>query len=401
MGATPLYGVREDLKISPSPSLTKEGDKKIVLTPQQQTIEALQKNNRLLIVLPGNLNGDALGCALALEEALKNSGKKIDIVCAEDIPEKLKWLPGQEKIKNKITAWQDFIISVNTVTNKISRLRYENETGTLKIFLTTPQKVEEKDIRLEPGQFFYDLIVTIDAPDLESLGRCFEENTELFFGKSILNIDHKASNEHFGEINFIQPTAAACAEIIAKLIPDLGLTINEKIATLLLTGLIIKTRSFQNNRTTPQSLSLASSLINQGAEQEKIIQQLYKTKPLNKLQLWGRLLSRLDFDEQKKIAWILVAPEDFTATDTSAKDINFILEETLETFPQINLVLVFWPEDNGFFCILAQAKQVELLQKINAELAGSLKNDQLFIKTSAAEPAKLREKITALLNSNE
>jgi len=372
-----------------------------MLSPPQQTIDALKKNNRLLIVLPENLNGDALGCALALEEALKNSGKKIDIVCAEEIPEKLKFLPGQEKIKNKITAWQDFIISINTSINKISRLRYENESATLKIFLTTPQKVEEKDVRLEPGQFFYDLIITIDAPDLESLGRPFEENTELFFGKSVLNIDHKASNEHFGEINLIQPTAAACAEIIAEIIAGLGLTINEKTATLLLSGLIIKTHSFQNNRTTPHSLSLASSLINRGADQEKIIQQLYKTKPLNKLRLWGRLLSRLDFDEQKKIAWILVAPEDFTATDTSTKDIAFILEETLETFPQINLILVFWPEANGFFCVLAQAKQIELLQKINAELAGSLKGDRLFIKTSTAEPANLREKITALLNSNK
>jgi len=372
-----------------------------MLSPLQQAVETLQKNNRFLIVLPENLNGDALGCALALEEALKNSGKKIDIVCTEAIPEKLKWLPGQEKVKNKLTAWQDFIISVNTATNKISRLRYENETGVLKIFLTTPGKVEEKDIRLEPGQFFYDLIIAIDAPDLESLGRAFEENTELFFGKSVLNIDHKAGNEHFGEINLIEPTAAACSEIITELIAGLGLTINEKIATLLLTGLIIKTRSFQNNRTTPQSLSLASDLINQGAQQEKIIQQLYKTKPLNKLQLWGRLLSRLDFDEQKKIAWILIAPEDFTATNTSVKDVTFILEETMETFPQINLILVFWPDENGFFCVLAQAKQIELLQKINAELIGSLKNDKLLIKTSDAQPGQLREKITALLNFNE
>lgn len=371
-----------------------------MLTPLQQTIEALKKNNRLLIVLPENLNGDALGAALALEEVLKNSGKKIDLVCAGEIPEKLKFLPGQEKIKNKITAWQDFIISVNTAINKISRLRYENETGTLKIFLTTPGKVEEKDVRLEPGQFFYDLIITIDAPDLESLGRSFEENTELFFGKSILNIDHKASNEHFGEINLIEPTAAACAEIIAQLIPGLGLAINEKIATLLLTGLIIKTHSFQNNRTTPQSLSLASNLVNQGADQEKIVQQLYRTKPLNKLRLWGRLLSRLDFDELKKIAWILVSPEDFTATETSNEDIRFIIEETMETFPQINLILVCWPEADGFFSILAQAKQPELLQKIQAGLAGSLKNDKLFIKTIQDEPTGLREKVTALLNSN-
>jgi len=372
-----------------------------MLSPLQQAINSLQKSTRLLIALPENLNGDALGCALAIEESLKNSGKKIDIVCTGEIPENLKFLPNQESVKNKVSVWRDFIISVDTSVNKISRLRYENENGLLKIFLTTPQRVEEKDIRLESGQFFYDLIITVDAPDLESLGRVFEDNSELFFNKPILNIDHRAGNEHFGETNLIQPTAAACSEIIIELIEGLSLKIDEKVATLLLAGLIIKTHSFQNSKTTPQALSLASRLVSQGADQERIVQQIYKTKPLNQLRLWGRLLSQLDFDEEKKAAWILATPEDFLATGTSTQDLTFVMEETLENFPRINLILICWPDESGFFHVFGQARQVEALQKINAELGGSLKNDRLLIKASPKNPRQLREEITSLLISNE
>ena len=371
-----------------------------MLSPLQQATQALQKNNRLLIILPENLNGDALGCALALNEAFKNSGKKIDIVCAGEIPEKLKFLIDQEIIKDKLTPWRDFIISIDTSVNKISRLRYENNSGTLKIFLTTPQKVEEKDVRLESGQFFYDLIITLDAPDLESLGRVFEENTELFFNKPILNIDHQSSNEYFGEINLVEPTAASCSQIINNLLGELKITPTEKIATGLLCGLIVKTQSFQNNKTTPQALNLASFLINQGANQEKIIYNLYKSKPLNKLRLWGRLLGRLDFDEQRKIAWLLSQPDDFTQTQSTTSDLPFVAEEIFETFPQVELTFLLWLDENDTLAALAQARQIELLQKINIELGGTIKNDKLLIKTPYTDVSALKDQINSLLSSN-
>jgi nanoRNase/pAp phosphatase (c-di-AMP/oligoRNAs hydrolase) len=368
-----------------------------MLSPLQQAIDVIQKSKNILIALPEDLNGDALGSGLALETALRQLGKKVDLVAQEPVPEKLKFLPNLDVIKNKLSAWRDFIINIDTSQNKISRLRYESENNILKIFLTTPQKIEQHDIKLEPGAFYYDLIVTLDMPDLESMGRLFEENTELFFNKSILNIDHKASNEYFGEINLIEPTAAACAEVVANLIENLGLALlDEKSATALLTGLIVKTRSFQNVKTTPQVLNLASLLIAKGAEQEKIIQHLYKTKPLNCLKLWGRLLARLEFDEQRKIVWLTAEPEDFSFSQTSTKDLPFILEEIYDIFPQLNLCLILWPDENGVFSCLAQARQLEILQKINLEMAGTLKNDKLLIKTNFSDPQTVKTRLNAL-----
>ncbi len=373
-----------------------------MLSPSQQALELIQKSKNILIALPESLNGDALGSALALEQALKNLGKKVEVVAQDEAPDKLRFLPGLDSLKNKLSSWRDFIISIDTSDHKISRLRYETENNVLKIFLTTPQKIEQRDVKLEPGPFYYDLVITLDAPDLETLGQIFAANTELFFNKSILNIDHKAANEYFGEVNLVEPTAAACAEIVAGLIEKLGPNlIDQTMATLLLTGLITKTRSFQNQKTTPQALNLASLLITKGADQEKIIQQLYKTKPLSCLKLWGRLLSRLELDEARKIVWLFAEPADFVTTNTSAKDLPFILEEIYDLFPFINLGIILWPDESGLFWVLAQARQIEWLQKINLEMGGTIKNDKLLLKTTESEPVKAKERLAGLLNSFE
>ncbi len=374
----------------------------MMLSPLQQAVELIQKSKNILIALPENLNGDSLGSALAFESVLKKLDKKVDLVSSEVVPDKLHFLAGIENIKDKLSLWRDFIILIDTTQNKISRLRYEKENNILKIFLGTDQKLEERDIKLEPGQYYYDLIITLDAPDLESLNKIFEANTEIFFSKPVLNIDHKAANEYFGEVNLVEPTAAACAEIVAGLIESLGPNlIDQSSATALLTGLISETRSFQNTKTTPQALNLASLLITRGAEQEKIIQHLYKTIPLNRLKLWGRLLSKIDFNQQKNAVWLWAQPDDFTSTETSPRDLTFLLEEIDDLFPQNALTFILWTDETGQIWALIRARQAEILQKINLELAGSIKGDKLLAKLADTNIERAKEGLGNLINSLE
>lgn len=387
--------------LSFSSSTAEERKKETMLTPLQQAVELLKKSQNILIALPEGLNGDSFGAALALAASLKKLNKKTEIVCADAAPEKLKFLTGAAELKSQPTSLRDFVISIDTSQNRISRLRYETEDKILKIFLATPQKIEQRDIRLEPGPFYYDLIVTIDAPDLESLGPVFNASSELFFSKPILNIDHKAGNESFGAVNLVESAAAACTEIVADLLEKLSAetAIDAAMATALLTGLIAKTHSWQNAKTTPQALSLASRLITKGAEQEIIIKNLYKTKPLNCLKLLGRLLGRVDFDEAKKVIWLAAEPADFAATGTGPNDLPFILEEISDLFPSLNLSAVLWPDSNGFISALAQSKRPELLQKIALETNGSLKGERLLVKTAETGFSAAKGKLALLLNS--
>ena len=75
-----------------------------------------------------------------------------------------------------------------------------------------------------------------------------------------------------------------------------GISIDAKIATCLLTGLILSTRGFSNQNVTASSLKIASKLIELGANRENIIASLYQTKSISLLKSWGHILSELNYD---------------------------------------------------------------------------------------------------------
>ncbi|MDD5589577.1 MAG: hypothetical protein PHQ47_00170, partial [Candidatus Portnoybacteria bacterium] len=146
-----------------------------------------------------------------------------------------------------------------------------------------------------------------------------------------------------------------------------------------------------------QTFNLASWLITQGAEKEKIIKALYKTKPLNQLKLWGRLLGGLEWQNEKNIAWLETKNEDFTETQTSPKDLLFILEEVKDLLPQLKITFIFYYEETGIVSILAHSPRTDLLQKLHLELGGTIKNSRGLFKIAACDATEAKQKISALL----
>jgi len=372
-----------------------------MLSPHQQAFELIDKSNNTLIVLPDILNGDALGAGLALSMAFEKLDKNSEIISEQKIPEKFSFLPNSNIIKNQLSGIRDFIISIDTNKNKISQLRYEKEENVLNIILTTLDKIEEKNIKLAPGPFKYDLIVTIDCPDLENLGRLYDQNTDLFFERPILNIDHKSSNEFFGEVNLVEPTASSSCEIMTNLIQSLGIhSVDQNIATCLLCGIVAKTRSFQLASTTPQALNLASYLITQGAEQEKIIRFLYKNKPLNCLKLWGRLINKMDYDEDQKILFLSIENKDFKETNTSPKEISFILDEINENFYNLKALSIIWQNEDFSLNGLIQTNAIKILNLASNEYPGTIKNDRFIFKIIDQDILNSKTKIQTLIKSS-
>jgi len=371
-----------------------------MLSPKQQAAELINKSQNILIVLPRDHSADNLSCGLALTMLIQNLGKKYDLVAEEPASEKLSFLPGLENIKTELSSSRDFIISIDTSQKQIKQLRYETKDSVLKIYLAGPEKLEQKDIKLEPGPFVYDALITIGAPELEALGQFYDKYTELFFQKPILNIDHNAGNEYFGEINMVEPTASSSAEIIADFInsffPD---QMTEQIATCLLTGLIEETHSFQKANTTPQTFNLASLLVTQGAEKEMIIQFLYKTKPLPYLKLWGRLLARLDFQSSNNLAWVEINPSDFEETGSTLQDLTGISDEIHELLPQLAASFILWQEETNVITALAQSNRPDLLTKLHLELGGTVKNNRAILKILDSDFFSAKTRIEGLISS--
>lgn len=324
-----------------------------MLTTDQQIFEQIKKAENILITFGSDWSGDAVASSLALFLFLRKLDKKVNIVAqnpkdnntALQIPTKLfSFLPSFSEIKNELENLRKFIISLDTTNAKVSQIKYRVEKNNLN-FIIAPKEgfFTHDDISSSSSGFKYDLIITLDSPDLESLGKIYDNDTEFFYKTPIINIDHQSDNEEFGQINFIELTTVSVSEILFSLFESYSRDmIDEDIATCLLAGLISKTRSFKTPNITPHTLLITSQLISMGGRREQIITNLYRSRSLNVLKLWGRVLARLSGTLDNKLVWSTISQDDFNKTESSEKDLGDIIDELIVNIPQAKVVALIY-----------------------------------------------------------
>ena len=338
----------------------------MALSPHQQVYEIIEKSNNPLITFGKNFNGDTIASSLAVAELLKKMGKKADIVSADfNLPENYQFLSDASNIKNVLSGHKELAISINLAESEAPHLSQKTEDGYLHI-IVKPQngKMAKEHVKISDFNYIHDLIITLNTPDLEALDHVFHDNSDLFYQVPIINIDHLPENEHYGQINLVNIRATSASEIIYDLIEKLDANlIDESIATLLLTGMIEKTKSFRNPIVTPRSLNTASLLMAAGAERDSIIKNLYQTKTVNTLRLWGKLLLKLQTDTYQKIAWAGITEKDFQETNSRPLDIYGVIDELIVNIPTVELSALFYEYNQNIFCLIKSEKQIDLRER--------------------------------------
>ena len=317
----------------------------MALTEAQQITEQIRKARQILIALPKDFSPDAIACALALYLILKKQDKLVDIVADSfSLPKNLKFLPKSEIITDKISSLQKFIIEVDLRQTEIDDLSYNLEGENLKIYLTPKSgALNQEKVNAKSSDYKYDLIITLDAPDLDSLGKIYYQFTEFFYNTTIINLDHHAENQHFGQINLTNLNAVATAEILYNLIDEIDKNLlDQEVATCLLTGLVAKTKSFKTPNVTPKTLEIASALLAAEADRDTIIKSLYRNRSLATLNLWGRVLARLKSDSNNRLIWSLLTEHDFVETQASQDDLPSVVEELISFIPGVEVVVLIY-----------------------------------------------------------
>jgi len=316
-----------------------------MLTQEQQIFEQIKKASNILITFKKTWSGDAVASALAMYLLLKKMDKQVEVVAEKFSLDKLySFLPGYTEIKNSLLNLRKFIISLDIANTKVSQIKYKQEESKLN-FIISPKDgfFTESDITSGASGFKYDLIIVLGTPDLESLGRIYDNDTEFFYQTPIINIDHNSTNEEFGQINFIELTAVSTSEIVFSLFESFGRDlIDENIATCLLTGLIAETKSFKTNNVTPRALMAASALMSLDARREEIVNNLYRSKSLNVLKLWGRVLARLSSALDNKLVWSTLSAADFLKTSSTEKDLTDVIDELIISIPQAKVIAIIY-----------------------------------------------------------
>ncbi len=250
----------------------------IVETLAPEFVSAVKSASSVLIGTHLNPDGDALGSALAVSHYLDGLGIPNEVLCHPMPPRNLRFLPG------------------------VSRIRQ------------TPK--EEK----------YDLGIVVDLDSPDRLG-----NTESFFAncEKTIFIDHHVPHDAPGDIRIVDTTAPATAVILARLFNFLGAEVTSDIATCLITGIVTDTGSFRFRNTTPESLSLAAWLLEQGGNINLVSEQVFQSKPISSARLLGYTLERMQLDCNDQLCWSVLTNEDFETNHAVDEDTEGFVNELL------------------------------------------------------------------------
>lgn len=312
-------------------------------------METALASKHLLITFRKEWNVDAVASALALAAFFEKRGKRVDVVADGFATSKsIAFLPNVARILPRFSHLQKFVISLDVSKSKIDELSYDMEGDKLRINVTAKDggHYDAADVTTATSEYKYDCIITLDTPDYAALGSLFTKNTELFYHRPVLNVDHDAANEQFGNFNAVDITATSTAECVYSLLKATGEHfLSEDVATCLLAGIIFKTRSFKTASVTPKTLDISSALVAAGARRDEIVQNLYRTRSLSTLKLWGRALARLKFDPGLKMAWSLLVRQDFIHAGVSEEHLADVIDELMMNSPEAEIVGLLYEQE--------------------------------------------------------
>lgn len=332
----------------------------MALKESQQIFETIKRSSRPLICIPSGGGADAYATALGLSKVLKKMDKKPTIVAADGAaPKNLHFIDGHAEIQPRLENLRQFVIELDATNTKVNELSYEMKDDKLFVYLS-PKKGfwDQKDVRTSSSGYKFDLIICIGSPDYESCAHLYSENPDFFFRTPVINIDHTSENEHYGQINIVDMTASACGEVCHDLIEAIepGL-IDDEVATAFLTGMIAKTKSFKSRNVTPKTLQTASKLIAAGARREDIVRNLYKTRTIQTLRLWGRTLARLKVDADTKIVWSLLSQQDFLHAGAEEQDLPDVIDELIASSPSAKTVVLIYEMRDRNICAIVRVER--------------------------------------------
>ncbi|EZH73288.1 exopolyphosphatase [Aquimarina atlantica] len=230
----------------------------------------LSSSKNIVIVTHKNPDGDAIGSSLALYHYLISLGHNVTVITPNDYPLFLKWMPGE-----------------NTI------LKYDSDT---KIALS---KIEKAD-----------LIFTLDFNHFSRSGDM--ENVLAKTKTSFIMIDHHQQPADYAEFMYSDPSMSSTCQMIYHFIEQLNDLdkITSEVATCIYVGVMTDTGSFRYRSTTSTTHKVIADLIDRGADNTRIHENIYDTNTLSKIQLKGVALNNLRVLPEYKTAYITLSQKE-------------------------------------------------------------------------------------------
>jgi len=249
--------------------------KRTMTRARERAIALIRTSNAIYVGTHIRPDGDALGSLLGLSLALEAQGKGVARLCPDSVPPSYRFLPGAERVSSQPPEWPP------------------------------------------------DLGIVVDCDGLARVGplaAAFERAPHL------IDIDHHATDQTFGEVRLVDPSAGAAAEIVHGLVRSLGAADDPEVATCLYTAVLTDTGRFSYGNTTARSLRVAAQLVAAGAEPHEIARRVYEERSVAATHLLGVALTRLSPNHDSEIVSAVLTRRDFAETGAEPSDTEGIID---------------------------------------------------------------------------
>ena len=145
-------------------------------------------------------------------------------------------------------------------------------------------------------------IVSVDVAAPSLLG----ENEEKYADKIDLFIDHHGTNSMSAPLYFVDAESASAAEVVYRIICEMGVELTPQIASCIYTGLSTDTGCFKYTNTTPFTHLVAAKCMEAGADWEYINAVMFEIKSRQQIRLERLVYKTLEFHIDNKYAVISV-----------------------------------------------------------------------------------------------
>lgn len=242
-----------------------------------EVAEALRRSHRIAVVGHIGPDGDALGSMLGLAVAARAAGKEAYATFGDPfvVPHQLRFL----------------------------------DTSTLRPVADVPLPL--------------DALVVVDCGDRDRIGSA---GVLADAASQVVVIDHHRSNGGFGDVSWVEPDAGATAQMVFRLLTELGWVVDRPAAEALYTGIVTDTGRFQYSSTSPEVHHIAAALLEAGVRPEEIGQRVYEESPFGYLGLAGTVLQRAQLDEDLSLVWSTLHLDDLASAGIGYEDADGLID---------------------------------------------------------------------------
>ena len=252
--------------------------------------ELLATPQNIVIVPHRNPDGDAIGSSLAVYHFLKNKGHNATVVSPNDYPVFLKWLPDSK---------EGFKFDVQNRQSKSC--------------------IDEASI-----------IFLLDFNALHRVGSDMENYLQNYAGTFIM-IDHHQQPDNIAKYLYSDTSICSTCQMVYHFFEMLDevASVNADIASCLYTGIMTDTGSFRFPSTTSTTHRIIADLIDKGANNAKIHNNVYDTNSYGRLQLLGRALINLEVIEKLNTAYITLSQDELNEFNYEKGDTEGVVNYAL------------------------------------------------------------------------